>query len=403
MKNKLILSLAVLSAVALCSALAACSQEGGKEEWSTTPSEGLEFTYLTASDSYAFTGLGTCTDENVVIPATYEGKSVTQVGLYKSTEDMFTDIPETYDDADLYYNTTILKCDMLYRSNVKSVYIPDGVTTIGYEAFGFSDALEKIRIPDTVNYIGDLAFTVCTSLKEVTIPEAVTVINFRTFNSCVSLEKVTLGSSVTAVYRGAFRHCSTLKEINLSDTVTLIGGEAFSQCYRLKSINLTDNITYIGDYAFENCDFSEIYLGSSLTTLREHAFESCANLKSVTIPKNVTAVGQAAFSGCSGLEQIVWNAENAQTTDPDDVTDPYTRIFGITVYLTKIEIGEGVKELPDYLFYRCSSVTTLTLPSSLEKIGDYTFYGITITQVTLSTNTVLGTNSFSDSVIINRQ
>ncbi|MDO4815771.1 MAG: leucine-rich repeat domain-containing protein, partial [Bacillota bacterium] len=50
------------------------------------------------------------------------------------------------------------------RSNILSVIIKDGVTTIGSYAFEGCDSLTSITIPDGVTTIGDSAFEYCSSL-----------------------------------------------------------------------------------------------------------------------------------------------------------------------------------------------------------------------------------------------
>ena len=45
--------------------------------------------------------------------------------------------------------------------SVREVVIPDGVKSIGEQAFCGCSALVDIKIPDSVEFIGDLAFGYC--------------------------------------------------------------------------------------------------------------------------------------------------------------------------------------------------------------------------------------------------
>jgi hypothetical protein len=81
------------------------------------------------------------------------------------------------------------------------------------------------------------------------------------------------------------------------------------------------------------------------------------------------------FNSCSALEKVVWNAQAAEMTDPENPEDTQGRTFSLVLNLKEIVVGEGVTELPNYLFYNCRNVTKISLPSTLTKIGDYTFYG----------------------------
>ena len=55
------------------------------------------------------------------------------------------------------------------KSNAKSVEIYDGVTSIGYRAFGDCSSLTGITIPNSVTSIGDWAFGDCSSLRTMTV------------------------------------------------------------------------------------------------------------------------------------------------------------------------------------------------------------------------------------------
>ena len=51
-----------------------------------------------------------------------------------------------------------------YTTSLKSVTIPDSVTSIGNTAFAYCWGLKGITIPDSVKSIGSLAFYDCNDL-----------------------------------------------------------------------------------------------------------------------------------------------------------------------------------------------------------------------------------------------
>ena len=75
---------------------------------------------------------------------------------------------------------------------LKKFVIPDGVTSIGDDAFRDCDSLTSVTIPDSVTSIGNRAFSGCISLESVTIPDSVTSIGSNAFNKCYSLASVIL-------------------------------------------------------------------------------------------------------------------------------------------------------------------------------------------------------------------
>ena len=75
-------------------------------------------------------------------------------------------------------------------TEVTSVIIPNGVTSIGSSAFSGCKSLESITLPDSVISIGDMAFDRCTNLASITIPDGVTNIGIMAFMECTSLANI---------------------------------------------------------------------------------------------------------------------------------------------------------------------------------------------------------------------
>ena len=68
--------------------------------------------------------------------------------------------------------------------------LPDGVTTVGENAFKGNATLTEITLPQGVATIGEEAFFECTNLNEVTLPDSVTVIGRKAFYGCASLSAI---------------------------------------------------------------------------------------------------------------------------------------------------------------------------------------------------------------------
>lgn len=254
--------------------------------------------------------------------------------------------------------------------------IPDGVTSIGYEAFYDCSHLRSISIPDSVTSIGDSAFCNCEGLKEVTISNNITCIG----TGALSGIKTVIIADDHPVFRkepnGVLIERGSHKLIyappdlsgdyTIPADVTEIGEDAFARCRSLNSVSIPYGVSIIGDYAFFDCDsLSDITIPESVTTIGKSAFHACDSLVRVTIPNSVTSIGKGAFFGCALLEDIVLS---------DNITKIEDETFNSCPTLQKIVIPNGVTRIGDNAFRNCSALANIIIPNSLIEIGDYVFY-----------------------------
>ena len=123
-----------------------------------------------------------------------------------------------------------------YREEISNIIINKKITNIGDYAFYYCKGLLFIHIPCSVKMIGGTSvFKYCTNLKSVYIENGITVINNSAFSNCESLECVHIPNSVTKIWNYAFNGCSSLTSVTIPNSVTDIGADSFS-CNNLISI-----------------------------------------------------------------------------------------------------------------------------------------------------------------------
>ena len=165
------------------------------------------------------------------------------------------------------------------------------------QAFVGRKYLKSIKLPNSITSIEWGAMQVCPELTSIVIPNQVKTIVGMTFSNCHKLTSVTMSNSVTSIGEGTFSNCELLTDLILSDSLKIIGGSSFG-CKALKSIKIPKSVTFIGSDAFFNTSFNSIYsyptvpvdLTSSISVFSGVNKSTCK----LYVPKGSKALYQAA-------------------------------------------------------------------------------------------------------------
>ena len=217
--------------------------------------------------------------------------------------------------------------------SLRSVKIPDSVTTIGNYAFTGCENLKSIEIPDSVTSIGHCAFQDCKNLKNIEIPDSVTSIGGKAFYGCEKLEYseynnasylgneenpyfaliesrngyfADMHEDTRIIANGAFWLGEYFESVTIPDSITHIDVDVFSGFHKLTSIAVDENNT-----AYKSID-GNLYSKDG-KTLVKYAIGKTAT--SFTIPDSVTTIGSSAFRGCDSLTSVYYKGTAAEWSE----------------------------------------------------------------------------------------
>ena len=193
-----------------------------------------------------------------------------------------------------------------YTRPIGDIVIPDSVTLLGYNY--------------PVTGIESRAFYGCSEITSITIPEGVATIGNQAFCGD-SLASITIPSSVDSIGENAFSGC-TITAVNYTGSINQWCNIDFSNGYSnpvfdctilningspVNNLLIPDNVEIIKQFAFWGyIGLTSVTISNGVTSISigSAAFGSCWNLTSVTIGSGVTHIGQGAFAYCSDIMEV---------------------------------------------------------------------------------------------------
>ncbi len=219
----------------------------------------------------------------------------------------------------------VLVCYPSGRKETKYA-VPDGVTSIGVDAFRGCLALEEVKFPKDLDTIGQLAFAGCQSLKgKMELPDKLVFFgegafchtqidefqisgeneSFKTVDGVLFeiIDGEDYGEKWTNII--AYPCGRKQKEYAVPEGTDVINERAFADCPYLEKITLPKGILGVESWAFAACGaLKEINLPEGMQVIGDHAFWNAAALPEITLPDSLRYIDKEAFKGCGALKRV---------------------------------------------------------------------------------------------------
>lgn len=303
--------------------------------------------------------------------------------------------------------------------NLRYMILPEGLVTIGQEVFRYNDNLKFVYIPDSVDTVGSFSFSNLTStiiytgasskkanwmeipislvydigLIETTDDFAYAIsydfyaliIDYFGEESSVVIPDYYNELQVIGIMDNSFKELLSLESVifSVDSKVEVIGSYAFYKCENLSNFILPQGLIEINSYAFYGTALTELLVGKKVQLIDDFAFYY-SELSSLIFEdeSSLEIIGMNAFFGLNLIEVEI----------PNSVTFIGDSAFSFNEMMTSFsfETGSQIAVIPDYMLYKNSLIQEFVLPRTVQIIGYGSFSFITnLNTFTIEDNSVL--------------
>ncbi len=321
------------------------------------------------------------------------GMNLTSLTLPKSIvaiqSGVFAGYPEHYRAVDPYYREGAICDKLIYKGTIEdwcNIEFGSSPFTGVTEFYAGGEKITDLDIPEGVTKINENAFGYLGALTSLTLPASLTEIEDYAFYGCYNLEDAIFNCTDLKVGQFAFQNCQSLKKIEFTGEKLVLGYDVFAYCYSLNEVNWNSvEIKNIPQGAFIECSALEVFfIPASVETIERDAFNGCYNISEVYNFSNLEIVaGSTAYGGVARYAGAVHTAEEDNTrivTEGDYkfvVSDESATLFKYTGEggALNLRAPKGFESftIRSDTFYDNDSITAVNIPDSVTGIGSYAF------------------------------
>ena len=272
-----------------------------------------------------------------------------------------------------------------YRDSITSLEISEGITSLGYRVFKGFSKIKNVIIPEGVTSMTGSVFEDCISLESIVIPNTITKLGQYSFYNNPNLKYI-LYSGTKLEWDKIEKYSSTnssLKDNKLccQYNVTLFSKNittAGPQLYTAPDGEVYDRVLLNVDIPQINTtDFKQTFNQNGKYSYSANEGEVYKNIEiNIEINEENNSIIASGFCGINSSWEFHKNGtlsiQGYGAADFDDIADT---IETLPYQIVKIVINEGIESIVN-AFLNINTVEYISIPKSLNNIGNYTFNSI---------------------------
>ena len=213
-------------------------------------------------------------------------------------------------------------------------------------------------------------------MTSLEFPSSLTTLGELVFAGCSNLTSLTLHSNLTDV-KSNYLFGGASNYNNLKDVRYIIDSDL--ETYLQSNHPIFYEIKCGIKYYLNDQEITTLEIPSEITSIGDGVFFYSNSLTNLALTSKVTSIGISAFSFCSNLKDVRYYiyddlATYIQNGHPDFYVGCGIKYYWNNQEISTLEIPSSVTKIGDYAFHRCSGLTTLNLPSNVTSIGYRAFW-----------------------------
>ena len=255
---------------------------------------------------------------------------------------------------------TELEGGIFEGSMIEEVVFESGITSVPSSTFRNTARLKSVTLPEGITTIGNSAFS-GSAIESITLPSTLKTLSGSVFSNCVSLKSIDFsGASVKVSYSKNFAGCTllaSLKNLGNISGIVLSDIEGSGLVKEQNGLLIAFNTVYAYNHDTVPTD---LVIPEGVSAIESNVFENCKVIFSITFPSTLKSIGDAAFKGFESEVEFVL---------PEGLTAIGNDVFADSD-ATYIYLPDSLTYMTSGMLRGCYSLETISIGTHITKVSE---------------------------------